>query len=96
MEFKANYAEMESSAGKIIFAANQYRGEVEALYRDVENLSNVWKGADNLKFVSTVNSYKEDLKALGDIVENYGQFLSKSAQIIKETQNDVTASAGRL
>ena len=96
MEIKANYAEMEVSASKIISAANAYRVEVKNLYNDIDNLNNVWKGTDNLEYVNKVNSYKDDINTLGEVVENYGKFLNRSAQIIKGTQNDIAANARRL
>lgn len=93
---RASYGEMLSSATSISNASQEYKTNVDALYRIVDNLSNNWKGIDNINFANTVNGYKEDLKSLGDVVDNYAKFLSKAANIINQTQNDISNAAGRL
>lgn len=94
--FKADYAEMKTSAGTISNSAKEYKESVDSLYQIVDNLVENWKGEDNVKFAETANSYKEDLKALGDIVDNYSTFLNKSVAVISQTQDDITSAAGRL
>jgi nucleoside-diphosphate-sugar epimerase len=62
----------------------------------VDNLSNDWKGVDNVSFAEKVNSYKNDILALGTAVENYAKFLEVSARTLEETQNDISAAATKL
>lgn len=93
---RASYEEMESAATKIGAAGGEYKTNVDALYSEVEKLKDVWDGVDNQKYVATVNSYKEDLRALGDVVEKYASFLNKTSQVIKETQEGISTAAGRL
>ncbi|MBQ8891500.1 MAG: WXG100 family type VII secretion target [Bacilli bacterium] len=93
---KANYAEMQSAATEISKAAEEYKTNVEGVYQIVDSLVNHWKGADNVKFANTVNDYKNDLTSLGDVVNSYGEFLNKSAQIISSTQDEISSAAGRL
>ena len=93
---RASYAEMQSAGAEISKASEEYKSNVDALYQVVDNLVNNWKGADNVSFANTVNGYKEDLKALGDVVNSYAQFLNKAAQAISSTQEEVSNAAGRL
>ena len=93
---RASYAEMQSAATEMSKAAEEYKNNVEGLYQIVDSLVNNWKGADNVKFAETVNGYKNDLTALGDIVNSYAGFLNKSAQVISETQDSVSSAASRL
>lgn len=93
---RASYAEMKSQSTKIKNAANEYKSNVDSLYAIVDNLSSNWKGTDNISYANTVNGYKNDLKLLGDIVNNYADFLSNGADIIRAAQDEISSSAGRL
>ena len=93
---KASYEDMQSAANNITKAAEEYKANVDNLYQIVDNLVNNWKGSDNVRFAETVNGYKEDLKALGDIVNSYATFLNNSARTINETQESVSSAASRL
>ena len=93
---RASYTEMKSQSTKIKNAANDYKSNVDSLYEIVDNLSANWKGTDNISYANTVNGYKNDLKLLGDIVNNYADFLSNGADIIRAAQDEISSSAGRL
>ena len=93
---RANYAEMQSAANQMTKAAEEYKAGIDSLYKIVDSLVNSWRGADNIKFANTVNEYKNDLASLGDVLNGYGEFLNKSAQIISTTQDEISDAAGRL
>ncbi len=93
---RATYDEMKQAANEMTQYAGEYKDNVDGLYTIVDNLVEVWKGEDNLKFGETANSYKDNLKALGDVVTDYAKFLENSANLINEAQDDVSAAAGRL
>lgn len=93
---KASYLEMQTAANRISDAAGEYKANIESLYKVIDNLSNDWKGTDNVKFANTVNGYKADLAALGDVVNDYAKFLVKSANLISATQDEISQGASRL
>ncbi len=93
---RASYAEMLSAATNITKAADDYKANVDSLYQIVDNLSSNWKGSDNISFANTVTGYKDDLKSLGDVVDSYAKFLSKSAQTISQTQDEISGAARKL
>ena len=95
-EISANYSGMKTDAMEIKTAGEGYKSDVNDLFRIVDNLSNNWKGSDNIAYVNTANSYKDDLKKLGDVVISYGDFLIKSANIISNIQDEVSSNAGKL
>ena len=94
--FKADYAEMKSSAVTIAKSASEYKDNVSSLYDLVDSLAEIWEGEDNLAFVEKANSYKNTLLSLGDVVNNYSIFLNKAVDVISETQDNNTAAAKRL
>ena len=93
---KATYEEIHESASRISQASGDYITSVNDLYERIDGLANSWKGADNLSFVNTVNGYKNDIKTLGDIVNDYAIFLNKSADAINDAQENVANLATKL
>ena len=93
---RANYQEMAGIAGSVTNLAEQYKTCVNEVYKVVESLENDWKGTDNVTYINQVKSYQEDLNSLGVVIENYAKFLSKTAQVIENTQAEIANNAGRL
>ena len=93
---KASYGEMKSNADEISKAANDYKINVEKLFQEVDQLSDAWKGVDNQEYVTTVNGYKKDMESLGVAVDGYAKFLTKAANVLNSTQEEVKNMAGRL
>ena len=92
---KARYEEMEAAANEIKGAGTLYKGNVQNLYKVIERLETIWKGKDNLSYVSKANNSKAALESLGDVINDYGDFLKISANIIRETQEEIASSASR-
>ena len=93
---RANYQEMAGIAGTVTNLSEQYRTCVNDVYKVVESLANDWKGTDNVTYINQVKSYQEDLNSLGVVIENYAKFLSKTAEVIQNTQEEIANNAGRL
>lgn len=93
---KATYLEMQTAANRISDAAGEYKANIESLYKVIDNLSNDWKGEDNVRYVNAVNDYKDYLAALGDVVNDYAKFLVKSANLISATQDEISQGASRI
>ena len=93
---RASYGEMKSAANEITNAADNYKMNVEKLYKEVEQLDSAWKGVDNQEYVNKVNSYKSDMTSLGTAVAGYAEFLQRAADALNATQEDIKNEAGRL
>ena len=93
---RASYQDMEGIAGSVKNLSEQYKTCVDQVYKVVESLENDWKGTDNVTYINQVKSYQADLNALGTIIENYANFLSKTAKVIQNTQEEIANSAGKL
>lgn len=93
---RASYAEMKNDAHEITNASEGYTQNVEKVYQEVDRLAENWKGVDNQQYVSKVNSYKEDMLSLGIAVDGYAKFLTRSANMLNDTQDSVADMAGRL
>lgn len=93
---RASYQEMEAISSSMNSLAEEYSACVEDVYKTIDSLENDWKGNDNVSFINAAKSYQPDLKALGDIITQYATFLSKSAQVVRETQEDIANNASKL
>lgn len=96
MNLQANLQQMSTDARDISSSASEYQNSVKTLYTAVEELTNSWQGTDNAQYANKVNSYRDEIEALGQIVNNYAVFLNRAAASLEELQGEITSAAGRL
>lgn len=96
MDFQADYQEIRATGTELLAQAREYNSEVAAIYRKVDQVSNGWQGADNKAFAAQVNSYKPIMNDLGAAIEECGTFLKNVADVIEDTQKNISDAAGRI
>ena len=96
MVLKATPEEIRTAGKNLVGNAESYLGSVKSLYETVDNLQTNWKGADNIQFATTVNGYKENITALGQVIGNYGVFLQDTANSLEKLQAEITEQASNL
>lgn len=96
MVLKATPEEIRTAGKNLVGNAESYLGSVKSLYETVDNLQTNWKGADNIQFATTVNGYKENITALGQVIGNYGVFLQETANSLEKLQAEITEQASNL
>ncbi len=96
MVLKATPEEIRTAGKSLVGNAESYLGSVKSLYETVDNLQEKWKGADNVKFATTVNGYKENIMALGQVIGNYGVFLQETANSLEKLQAEIAQQASNL
>ena len=92
----AGYEELEIVANNVATAASEYATEIQKLYSKVEELKNAWSGEDNVAYANKVESYKENLQSLGEVLNDYSVFIKNSVNLLKETQSEIASSASGL
>ena len=93
-QIKADYQEMASIANSVLKSSDEYTSCLNNMYKVIDSLGNDWKGSDNLSYVNTANSYKDDMNKLGVVISDYAKFLADSADIIRRTQEEIASQAG--
>ena len=93
---KANPEEIRSGGKTLVNDADSYLADVKSMYGVIDQLRDTWKGADNQQFCSTLDGYKENINALGQVIGNYGVFLQETGNSLEKLQADVADQAGRL
>ena len=96
MKLKASPEEIRTAGKNLVGNADNYLNCVKSLYQTVEELSKSWQGEDNIKFANTVNSYKENINALGQVIGNYGVFLQETANSLEKLQAEIAQHASNL
>ncbi len=96
MVLKASPEEIRTAGKSLVGNAESYLGSVKSLYETVDTLQNNWKGADNVQFANTVNGYKENINALGQVIGNYGVFLQETANSLEKLQAEIAQQASNL
>lgn len=96
MVLKASPEEIRTAGKSLVGNAESYLGSVKSLYETVDTLQNNWKGADNAQFANTVNGYRENINALGQVIGNYGVFLQETANSLEKLQAEIAQQASNL
>ena len=96
MVLKATPEEIRTAGKNLVGNAESYLGSVKSLYETVDNLQANWKGSDNQQFATTVNGYKENIMALGQVIDNYGVFLQETANSLEKLQAEIAQQASNL
>lgn len=96
MVLKASPEEIRTAGKSLVGNAESYLGSVKSLYETVDTLQNNWKGSDNAQFANTVNGYKENINALGQVIGNYGVFLQETANSLEKLQAEIAQQASNL
>ena len=92
----ANPETVRSLGSNVTEQATLYKNEVNTIYNAIEELRTGWQGADNQSYVNKVNEYKETITNLGNAIEDYGTFLTATANELQRTQDEIASAAGRL
>lgn len=96
MVLKASPEEIRTAGKNLVGNAESYLGSVKSLYETVDTLATNWQGADNVQFANTVNGYKENINALGQVIGNYGVFLQETANSLEKLQAEIAQQASAL
>lgn len=96
MVLKASPEEIRTAGKSLVGNAENYLNYVKNIYNTVDNLQASWQGSDNAQFSNTINGYKENINALGQVIGNYGVFLQETANSLEKLQAEIAQQASNL
>lgn len=96
LQMRVMPGELATAGRTICEHARSYKDSVKNIYEVVNNLQEIWQGADNQAFANQVNSYRGNIDALGSSIDNYGVFLQETAFKLQELQANNASGASRL
>lgn len=87
---------LESAAANIESADADYNRIYQAMYAEVDKMSNSWQGKDNMMFTSQIKEFEDDLRQISIIMREYANFLKSSARAYREAQEEIYSRASKL
>ena len=87
---------LEMIAQKVETVDSDYQRTCQAIYSEVDKMSNYWTGKDNVAFTNQIKSFEDDLKRISMIMREYADFLRNTAKGYRELQEENFAQANRL
>lgn len=88
--------QLESTAGKIESLSAEYKNQYNQLYNETGAMATTWQGKDNLAYTEQIGGFKDDFEKMNTLMNNYADFLRKSAKAYRETQQTITDQARKL
>ena len=88
--------QLEAAASRIESLASDYKSQYDQLYSETNAMASTWNGKDNVAFVDQIAGFKDDFTAMYNRMNQYADFLRKSAKAYRDTQDTVTAEARKL
>lgn len=88
--------QLETAAGQIESLASDYQSQYNAMYSKTDALASTWQGEDNQAFVDQIAGFKDDFNKMYTLMNQYAEFLRKSASAYRETQQQVVTQAKSL
>lgn len=88
--------ELQNLALKLHNSAENYEQETKKLYEIVNAVSQSWKGLASNATIDKINSYEDEIRSLGFVINDYAVFLSKCVAIAQKRENDIIEDTGNL
>ncbi len=88
--------QLESAAGRIEGLASEYKTQYDLLYNETNAMASAWSGKDNVAFIDQIAGFKDDFEKMHNLMNQYADFLRKSAKAYRETQEAVVTEARKL
>ena len=87
---------LDSAAGKIDSLAADYKAQYDNLYSETNAMASTWSGKDNQAYIQQIEGYKDDFEKMHKLMQDYADFLRKSAKSYRTTQDTVVTEAKKL
>ena len=88
--------QLETTAAAIQTTADDYKSQYQQLYSETDSMASTWTGKDNLAYTNQIAGFKDDFEKMYTLMQNYADFLKKSAKAYRDTQDTVTNEAKKL
>ena len=88
--------QLESTAGRIEGMAAEYKNQYDLLYSETNAMASTWNGKDNVAFTDQIAGFEDDFEKMYALMNQYADFLRKSAKAYRDTQDTVVTEAKKL
>ncbi|MEL7662038.1 WXG100 family type VII secretion target [Acetobacterium wieringae] len=87
---------LKKTADSLNQSVAEYEKIYKQLFSEVDGMGAAWQGIDNQAFVNQIKGFMDDFQTMSNLMKNYSQFLTESANTYEAAQNEIVSSAKRL
>lgn len=92
-QFLADPIGLDDNGTKLQGKAGEFREDVTAIYNTVEDMIvNDYISKEAVEIGRKIESYKGDLELMAQTIASYGEFLKKSANAVRNNQDNIIGS----
>lgn len=93
---KVTAADLDAASGEIQGLAAEYQANYNNLFTTIDTNLSSWTSEDKTAFINQINGFKDDFERMRELMETYAQFLTRSAEAYRTTQQNVINKAQSL
>ena len=92
----ADTAAMNTNGKDTVANAEYFSNELSSLRNNVEGLMSIWRGLSATEFNNSYQEQAQNLQAFQQLLNELGESISKSAQILNTTEEENAAAGANL
>lgn len=89
-------ARLQTAATAMDSQIADYERDYNKLYSEVQAMGAAWQGSDNQAYVSQIDGFQDDFKAMVTLMKDYSEFLKSASRAYSQSQSDTINAARRL
>ena len=92
----ADTAAMNTNGKDTVANAEYFSNELSSLHNNVDGLMSIWRGISATEFNNSYQEQAQNLQAFQQLLNELGESISKSAQILNTTEEENAAAGANL
>lgn len=92
----ADTAAMNTNGKDTVANAEYFSNELSSLHNNVDGLMTIWRGISATEFNNSYQEQAQNLQAFQQLLNELGESISKSAQILNTTEEENAAAGANL
>jgi WXG100 family type VII secretion target len=88
--------QLENVASVVENRNTEYQRLYHLLFQEVDNVSSVWQGEDNIAFTNQIKGFNDDFNRISIVLTQYVEFLRNSSRTYRECQSQLVSNARSL
>ncbi len=96
MKIQVDVSRLKNVALMVKQCATDYEMDYRKFMSQVDQLSQSWKGKDNIAFTEQIKGFQDDFVKMKNVLDEYANYLQTCAKAYQELQNDRILRAKQL
>jgi len=88
--------QLDAHSYKVEQQRSEYITLHHKIYDEAEKMKSTWRGEANQRYCRQLEGFKSDFQRLEQLLHQYSDYLKKTADEYRKTENNLVSEAGRL